>query len=107
MGKVDVKGIEISYYSHSDNDFICLTDIAKYKNPNHSDDLMRNCLRNRNTIEFLGIWEQLYNHNFNPVEFDGIKIQELSGSSQNRVGTVALLPIKILLLNLAGIFVEI
>ena len=75
MGKVDVKGIEISYYSHSDNDFICLTDIAKYKNPNHSDDLIRNWLRNRNTIEFLGIWEQLYNHNFNPVEFDGIKKQ--------------------------------
>lgn len=57
------------------DDFICLTDIAKSKNPEHPDDLIRNWLRNRNTLEFLGIWEQLNNSDFNPVEFDGIRKQ--------------------------------
>ncbi len=57
------------------HDFICLTDIAKSKNPDHPDDLIRNWLRNRNTLELLGIWEQLHNPDFNPVEFDGIRRQ--------------------------------
>jgi hypothetical protein len=75
MGKIDVKGIEISYYVKNEDDYICLTDIAKYKNRDNSDDLIRNWLRNRNTIEFLGVWEQLYNPDFKPVEFDGFKKQ--------------------------------
>ena len=54
-------------------EYICITDIAKYKSSARSDDLIRNWLRNRNTIEFLGIWEQLNNADFNPVEFDGFK----------------------------------
>lgn len=56
-------------------DFISLTDIARYRQSGEPDDLIRNWLRNRNTIEFLGIWEQLNNPNFNPVEFDGIRMQ--------------------------------
>lgn len=54
-------------------EYICITDIAKYKSSSRSDDLIRNWLRNRNTIEFLGIWEQLNNSNFKPVEFDGFR----------------------------------
>lgn len=54
-------------------EYICITDIAKYKSSARSDDLIRNWLRNRNTIEFLGIWEQLNNSNFKPVEFDGFR----------------------------------
>ena|GEM_PF-1401630 len=73
MDKLSVLNRDVSYYKYSDEDYICLTDIAKYKNPGHADDLIRNWLRNRNTIEFLGLWEQLNNNNFNPVEFDGIK----------------------------------
>ncbi|MBD3345706.1 MAG: KilA-N domain-containing protein [Chitinivibrionales bacterium] len=57
------------------NAFICITDIAKSKNPDHPDDLIRNWLRNRNTLELLGLWEQLHNPDFNPVEFDGIRKQ--------------------------------
>ena len=57
------------------DDYISLTDIARHKNADHSDDLIRNWLRNRNTLEFLGIWEQLNNPGFNSVEFDGIKMQ--------------------------------
>jgi len=75
MAKIEVKGTEITVYSHSDEDYICITDIARHKNAERTDDLIRNWLRNRNTIEFLGIWEQLNNQDFKPVEFDGFKKQ--------------------------------
>jgi hypothetical protein len=75
MSKITVLNQEINLYFAKDNNFICITDIARYKNTAHTDDLIRNWLRNRNTIEFLGLWEQLNNLNFNPVEFDGIKRQ--------------------------------
>lgn len=55
------------------DDYISLTDIAKYKGQNDANDIIRNWLRNRNTIEFLGIWEQLNNSAFKPVEFDGFR----------------------------------
>lgn len=57
------------------NDFISLTDIAKYKNPNDPRFIIQNWLRNRNTLEFLGIWEALSNPDFNRVEFDTVKNQ--------------------------------
>ena len=72
---IEVKGAAITVLSHKEADYICITDIARFKNAEHTDDLIRNWIRNRNTIEFLGIWEKLNNLNFNPVEFDGIKIQ--------------------------------
>lgn len=75
MSKMNVLDKEIAVYVQNNEDYICLTDIAKYKNADHSDDLIRNWIRNRNTIEFLGIWEHLYNPDFNPVEFDGFKKQ--------------------------------
>ncbi len=73
--KVEVMSREVRITSVDSQDYICLTDIARYKNPDASDDLIRNWLRNRNTIEFLGIWEQINNPDFNPVEFDGIRKQ--------------------------------
>jgi hypothetical protein len=54
-------------------DYISLTDIARYKDSYEINDLIRTWLRNPNTIEFLGIWEQLNNPDFNPVEFDGFR----------------------------------
>jgi len=54
-------------------DYISLTDIAKYKDTQEANDIIRNWLRNRNTIEFLGLWEQLNNKNFKPIEFDGFR----------------------------------
>lgn len=72
---IEVKGTAISVVSQDEADYICLTDIARYKNPENTDDTIRNWLRNRNTVEFLGIWEQLNNPKFNPVEFDGFKMQ--------------------------------
>ena len=75
MAKIKVKGSEIAVFTRNEADYICITDIARYKNPDRTDDLIRNWLRNRNTIEFLGIWEQLNNPAFKPVEFDGFKKQ--------------------------------
>jgi len=75
MAKINVLNKEITLYTRDEEDYICLTDIARYKNSDRTDDLIRNWLRNRNTIEFLGIWEHLNNPNFKPVEFDGFKKQ--------------------------------
>jgi len=72
---IKVKGAAITVLSQKEEDYICITDIARYKNAERTDDLLRNWLRNRNTIEFLGIWEQLNNPDFKPVEFDGIRMQ--------------------------------
>ena len=71
--KIDVLAREVRIAVVLDQDYICLTDIARYKNPDASDDLIRNWLRNRNTIEFLGIWEQINNPVFKSVEFDGFR----------------------------------
>lgn len=72
---IEVQGATITVVPHEGHDFINLTDIAKFKNPDHPDDVVRNWLRNRSTVEFLGIWERLNNLAFNPVEFDGIRMQ--------------------------------
>ncbi len=70
-----VRGTAVSILTSKDGDFISLTDIARYKDTERTDYLISNWLRNRETVEFLGIWEQLHNSGFNPIEFDGIKKQ--------------------------------
>jgi hypothetical protein len=75
MAKINVLEKEITIYVQNDEDYICITDIARYKDADRTDDLIRNWLRNRNTIEFLGIWELLNNPDFKPVEFDGFRKQ--------------------------------
>ena len=71
--KINVKGTEISLFSQKENDFISLTDIAKYKDKDRTDHIIQNWMRTRNTIEFIGMWEQLHNPNFKPLEFEGFK----------------------------------
>jgi hypothetical protein len=74
--KIEVQGTLISIYKgYSEDDYISLTDIARYKDSANTDDIIKNWLRNRNTIELLGFWEQMYNPHFKPVEFDGFKKQ--------------------------------
>ena len=70
MKKLLVKNQEISL---AKDDYISLTDIAKFKDAKEANEIIRNWLRNRNTIEFLGLWEQLNNEDFKPVEFDGFR----------------------------------
>ena len=65
----------VAFYRHRKEDFISLTDIAKHRDEKRGDYIIQNWLRNRNTIEFLGIWEHLNNPDFNSIEFDGIRRQ--------------------------------
>lgn len=70
---LDAKGFAIQIYTEDfKNDYISLTDIARYKSDEPSD-VIKNWLRRKDTIEFLGLWESLNNLNFNSVEFDRIK----------------------------------
>ena len=68
--KIEVKGVEIAFLQTHQEDFISITDIAKYKNPDSPADIIKNWLRNKNTIELLGLWERLHNPDFKLVEFD-------------------------------------
>lgn len=72
MAKIKVNDTEITIVSVNEADYISLTDIAKHKTDDASA-VIANWMRNRNTIEFLGIWEQLYNFNFKPLEFEGFR----------------------------------
>ena len=54
-------------------DFICLTNIVRFKNPEFHADVVRNWMRSKMTVAFLGLWEQLHNPDFNMVEFDQFK----------------------------------
>jgi len=75
MVKINVKNTDLTIVQVNNEDYICITDLARYKNAEHTDDVIKNWLRNRNTIELLGIWEYLHNPNFNPVEFDGFRME--------------------------------
>lgn len=71
---IHAQGIEIGIYTTDfENEFISLTDIAKYRNEDDPRFVIQNWMRNRNTIEFLGVWESLHNPNFNRVQFDTVK----------------------------------
>jgi KilA-N domain len=72
---IRVKGIGIGIYPRNNDDYISLTDIARHKDAAHTDDIIKNWMRNRNTIELLGFWELINNPHFKPVEFDGFKKQ--------------------------------
>jgi len=73
--KIEVNGNQIAILNTEINEFISLTDIAKYKDAAHTDSIIQNWLRNRNTIELLGFWETLNNPNFKPLEFEGFRKQ--------------------------------
>lgn len=71
--KITVQNQQISIRYHEKEDFISLTDIARYKDSDRSDYILQNWMRNRETIEFLGLWEKINNDDFNSIEFDGIR----------------------------------
>ena len=78
--KIIVKESEISILHIRESDYISLTDMAKYRDSERSDYIVQNWLRNRSTIEFIGLWEFLNNPDFNSIEFDGFKNQAGSNS---------------------------
>jgi hypothetical protein len=70
---INVQGTAVSIFSQKDSDYISLTDIAKYRNQEEPFSIINNWMRSRNTISFLGLWENLHNPNFKPIEFERFK----------------------------------
>ncbi len=75
QNEIKVKTAIIKTMQKNGMDFLCITDIARQKNSIDPNGVIANWMRNRNTIEFLGIWETLYNPNFKPLEFEGFKTE--------------------------------
>lgn len=73
--KLQVLDQEIGAYSLNGIEYICITDIARYKSPDRTGAVIGNWMRSRNTIEFLGVWEQLNNLDFKVIEFDEFRKQ--------------------------------
>lgn len=69
--KIKVQSKEIMLFSQNKEDYISLTDIAKYQDPDRTDYIIQNWMRNKDTVEFLGLWEKINNPKFKPIEFDG------------------------------------
>lgn len=74
--KINAIGTEISVLLQgNEDDYICLTDMARFKDLRRTDYIIQNWMRSRTTIEYLGVWEQLHNKKFNSIEFDGFRQQ--------------------------------
>ena len=70
MKKITTQGLQIYTFQQKENDYISLTDIAKYRNKEEPADIVKNWMRSRSTIEYLGFWEKINNQKFKLVEFD-------------------------------------
>lgn len=79
MAKINIKNTEVTFLKINEEDYLSLTDIARYRDSERSDYILQNWLRNRSTIEFMGLWELTNNPLFNSIEFDGIK--NMAGSN--------------------------
>ncbi len=77
---IKVMGREVALISREKENYISITDIAKYKDSGHSDQIIQNWLRTRSTIEFIGLWENIHNPHFKPIEFEGFKAQSGANS---------------------------
>ena len=75
MAKIIVRNQTIKTLTKDGVDYVCITDIARQKNPVEPKDVVKNWLRSKNTLEYLGLWEQLNNPNFKGVEFDPFEIR--------------------------------
>ena len=80
MKSVNVKELAVSIIRVNNEDYISITDIARFKNPKDPKDVVKNWFRNRSTIEFLGLWEKINNPDFKGVEFDPLLFEAGSNS---------------------------
>jgi len=78
--EIIVRGLTIKTFKSNFGDYISLTDIARNKNKNEPKDVVKNWMRSKSTIEFLGLWEQINNTSFKGVEFDSFKNEAGSNS---------------------------
>ncbi|MBK7956971.1 MAG: KilA-N domain-containing protein [Bacteroidetes bacterium] len=77
---IHVQGREIALISDKVNDYISLTDMARYRDPERTNYIIQNWMRTRSAIEFCGLWEQLNNSDFKSIEFDAFKSESGSNS---------------------------
>lgn len=79
-GPIIVQDTAVGLHRVQDHDYLSLTDIARFKNPDEPKDVVKNWLRSRSTIEFLGLWERINNPGFKGVDFDSFLRQAGSNS---------------------------
>ena len=77
--KIEVKGREVALFTQQNLEYISLTDIAKYRRDVDVFSIINNWMRSRSTIEFIGLWENIHNPDFKPIEFERFRIE--SGSN--------------------------
>lgn len=77
---INVQGREIALISDKLSDYISLTDMARYRDPERTNYIIKNWMRTRSAIEFCGLWEQLNNPDFKSIEFDAFKNESGSNS---------------------------
>ena len=70
--EIQILDTKVSFFTTDIDEYISLTDIARHRDAERSDYILQNWLRNRSTLDFIGLWEQFYNPDFNSIEFDGI-----------------------------------
>ena len=78
--KLNVNELEIVLFKHDEEEYISLTDMARFRDSDRTNYIIQNWMRTRNTIEFLGLWEELRNPNFKSIEFDAFKNESGSNS---------------------------
>jgi hypothetical protein len=72
---ITVQGAAIAVIVVQNEEYISLTDMARHRDTERTDYILQNWMRNRSTIEFMGLWESFHNPNFKPIEFDGFKTE--------------------------------
>ena len=77
---VNIQGTAVAILTHGDDEYISLTDMAKYKNADSTGIVISHWMRTGYTLNFLGAWEQLHNPNFNVTEFGNIKMESVDNS---------------------------
>lgn len=77
---IKVENFEIVLFSQNNEDFISLTDMARYRDAERTNYIIQNWLRTRNAIEFCGLWKQINNPDFKGIEFDAFRIESGSNS---------------------------
>ena len=93
---IQVRDTMIRTLQENGIDYICITDIARQKNPVEPKDVVKNWMRVKNTLEYLGLWEKLNNLNFKGVEFDPLKIEIIQFLPQTKIFQSILYPHPIL-----------
>ncbi len=82
MGKssINIEGVDVVLVKQGGEDYISLTDMARYKNLDRTNYIIQNWMRTRYTIEFIGLWEKIHNPNFKSIEFDAFRDEAGSNS---------------------------